>query len=69
MSNLALNLSASAERHPDGVAVRLDDLALSFADLDGATAHLAGLLREKGVQPGDAVAIALPNIPPFAICY
>ncbi len=69
MSNLALNLSSSAQRHPDGVALRLDDLALSFADLDGATAHLAGLLREQGVQPGDAVAIALPNIPPFAICY
>lgn len=69
MTNLAQNLTASAERRPDGVAVRLDDLTMTYAALDGATAHLAGLLRAKGIGPDDKVAISLPNVPPFAVCY
>ena len=69
MTNLAQNLTASAERQPDGVAVRLDDLTMTYAALDGATQHLAGLLRTRGVGPDDKVAISLPNVPPFAVCY
>jgi long-chain acyl-CoA synthetase len=69
VTNLAQNLTASAERQPDGVAVRLDDLEITYAALDGSTAHLAGLLRAKGVEPDDKVAISLPNVPPFAVCY
>jgi long-chain acyl-CoA synthetase len=67
--NLATILTESAERSPDHVAVRLDDAELSYAQLDGATAHLAGLLHEKGVGPGDRVGIMLPNVPHFPICY
>ncbi|HWE33466.1 MAG TPA: long-chain fatty acid--CoA ligase [Solirubrobacteraceae bacterium] len=67
--NLASILTDSAARDPDQVAVKLDDVALTYGQLDGATAHLAGLLRERGVEPGDRVAIMLPNLPHFPICY
>ena len=53
MTNLARNLVASATRAGDGPAVRLGDTVLSFAQLDQASARVAGLLRDHGVQPGD----------------
>ena len=69
MPNLAELLSRSAAEHPDRVAIKLDDRELSYAALDDAAARVAGLLRAKGVRPGDRVGIMLPNVPDFAICY
>ena len=68
-ANLASILSDSASRRRDATALRLDDAELSYATLDGASAHVAGLLRERGVEPGDRVGIMLPNVPYFAVCY
>jgi long-chain acyl-CoA synthetase len=67
--NLALNLTRSAIEHADRVAIRLDDAVLTYAQLDDATKHVAGLLAAEGVQPGDRVAIMLPNVPHFAVLY
>jgi long-chain acyl-CoA synthetase len=67
--NLASILSDSAERFPDKVALKLDELELSYARLDEASARLAGLLRAKGFVRGDRVGIMLPNVPYFAIVY
>ena len=67
--NLALNLTRSVIEHADRVAIRLDDAVLTYAQLDDATKHVAGLLAEHGVQPGDRVAIMLPNVPHFAVLY
>lgn len=66
--NLASILTESAARNPDHVAIKLDD-ELSYAMLDGASAHIAGLLSEHGVGPGDRVGIMLPNVPYFPVCY
>ncbi len=67
--NLAGLLTASAERDPDHVAIKLDDVELSYAALDGASAHIAGLLAEHGFQPGNRVGIMLPNVPYFPVVY
>jgi long-chain acyl-CoA synthetase len=67
--NLASVLTDTAAAHPDNVAVKLDDTELSYKLLDGASAHVAGLLREKGVGAGDRVGIMLPNVPYFPIAY
>jgi long-chain acyl-CoA synthetase len=67
--NLASVLTDTAAAHPNNVAVKLDDTELSYKLLDGASAHVAGLLREKGVGPGDRVGIMLPNVPYFPIVY
>ena len=69
MPNLADLLSRSAAERPDRVAIKLDDSELSYAALDEAAARVAGLLRAKGVQPGDRVGIMLPNVAYFPICY
>jgi long-chain acyl-CoA synthetase len=67
--NIAGNLARSAAAHPDRDAIRLDDTALSYSLLDGATQHVAGLLAGRGVRPGDRVGVMLPNVPHFAVLY
>ena len=67
--NLARNLTESAARDGDHVAIKLDDAEITFAQLDGASAHVAGLLSERGFAAGDRVGIMLPNVPHFPICY
>jgi long-chain acyl-CoA synthetase len=67
MTNVAQMLTDSAAAHADRPAIRLDDLVLSYAALDGATAHMAGLLAERGVQPGESVGLMLPNLPYFPV--
>ncbi|MBA2240996.1 MAG: long-chain fatty acid--CoA ligase [Solirubrobacterales bacterium] len=67
--NLALNLSRSVEEFGERTAVKLDDVELSYAELGGASAHIVGMLREQGVEPGDRVGIMLPNVPYFPVIY
>jgi long-chain acyl-CoA synthetase len=67
--NLAGLLTASAERDPDHIAIKLDDIELSYGALDGASAHIAGLLASQGFAPGDRVGIMLPNVPYFPVVY
>src|SRR4051812_19711137 len=67
--NLAEILTSSAEQHGDRIAIKLDDAELSYALLDGATKHVAGLLHDTGFEVGDRVGIMLPNVPYFAAIY
>src|SRR5947208_1850382 len=67
--NLATILTDTSAKHGDGTAVKLDDVALSYSMLDGASTHVAGLLRERGLQPGERVGIMLPNVPYFPAVY
>jgi long-chain acyl-CoA synthetase len=69
MTNLAELLTHTATRRPESTAVKLDDLELTYAGLDEASARVAGLLRAKGVRPGDRVGVMLPNVPHFAVVY
>src|SRR3954463_14346418 len=67
--HLADPLTLSASARPDDVAVKRDERALTYAALDAEAARAAGLLRAKGVRPGDRVGIMLPNLEYFPICY
>jgi long-chain acyl-CoA synthetase len=53
----------------DRVAVKLDGLELTYDQLDDAVARTAGLLKAKGVAPGDRVGVMLPNVPQFPVAY
>ena len=67
--SLAEMLVEARGRHGDRTAVRLDDTQVTYAQLDDASARVAGLLRDRGVSPGDRVGIMLPNVPYFPIVY
>ncbi len=68
-SNLAANLTATAARTPDAVAMKLDALEVTYAQLDDRSARVAGHLRSVGVRAGDRVGLMLPNVPDFAAIY
>jgi long-chain acyl-CoA synthetase len=67
--NLASIVPESAERDPEHLAIKLDDFELNYQLLDEATARVAGLLKSKGIEPGDRVGIMLPNVPHFPVAF
>lgn len=69
MTNLAANLVTTASEHGDRPAVRLDDHVLTYSDLLAGAAAVAGMLKERGVNPGDRVGLVLPNVPAFPILF
>jgi long-chain acyl-CoA synthetase len=69
MANLASNLVEATGMYRGRVAVRLDDLALTYGDLDERAARAAGLLAARGVRPGDRVGLMLPNVVEFPVLY
>ena len=69
VTNLADNLTKTAEEHADRPAVRLDDMVLTYKEfLDGAR-RVSALLADKGVGPGDRVGLVLPNVPAFPVLF
>src|SRR4051795_12761142 len=69
MGSLANLLTETAAQHGDRPALKLDDAVVPYAQLDEGAARVAGLLKDKGLEPGDRVGIMLPNVPYFAIVY
>jgi long-chain acyl-CoA synthetase len=67
--NLGTILQASREARPEHVAVRHDARTLRYRELDRAARGVATALRERGVSPGERVAILVPNVPEFPIAY
>jgi long-chain acyl-CoA synthetase len=68
-NNLACNLAESAALHPDSAVLRIGDAAMTYGELDAASARVATLLRERGIEAGDRIGLMLPNVPEFAIAY
>ncbi|NYE93793.1 long-chain acyl-CoA synthetase [Psychromicrobium silvestre] len=69
MPNVASILSNSAARQPEATAIKLDEIELSYAALDGLSAKVAGLLAKRGVKPGERVALISPNLPQMPVIY
>src|SRR5690242_10456850 len=67
--SLATLLTDAAAKFADRPALKLDDAVLNYALLDEAATRVAGLLKDKGVAPGDRVGIMLPNVPYFGAIY
>ena len=67
--NLASILTETAEKHGDKTAFKLDDVELNYQMLDEGSARVAGLLKSKGIEPGDRVGLMMPNVPYFPAIY
>ncbi len=67
--NLGTILQASATDYADDIVIRIGDAAMTYAELDRAARGVAAALRDRGIQPGDTVALLIPNVPEFTISY
>ena len=62
-------LDDSAARQPSHACTNFFGKRMSYAAVKEASDRLAAGLQELGVQPGDRVALLLPNSPQFVIAY
>ncbi len=69
MTNLSGFLEKSAQDFPDRTAIVFGDTRLSYPQVNGAANQVANLLVERGIKPGDKVALSCPNLPYFTIVY
>jgi long-chain acyl-CoA synthetase len=60
---LSQALTRSAKNFPDHTALNYMGKKITFKELDGLVNAFARALQEMGIQPGDKVALCLPNIP------
>jgi long-chain acyl-CoA synthetase len=67
--NLAVILSESARSAPDRPVAVFDGGQLTYRQLDQASDRVAANLVATGIEPGDRVALQLPNIPQFLLSY
>ncbi|GGB85266.1 acyl-CoA synthetase [Knoellia flava TL1] len=68
-SNLASHLVRTATSSPDRPALKINGQDVTYGQLHGMAAKLAGALRANGIQPGDRVALILPNVPAFPVAF
>ena len=67
--NLGVILHESASARPDHVAIRLNERDLSYAEVDRQARGIATALLERGIVPGQTVALLIPNVPEFTTAY
>jgi len=67
--NLATILTETAMATPDARVHLFGGTATTYRELDEQSSHFAAGLREAGLDPGDVVALQLPNLPYFLTAY
>jgi long-chain acyl-CoA synthetase len=67
--NISHSVRRAARFFPDHVAIRFEGREIRYAELDRLADRLANALRANGVARGACIAIYLPNLPEFAVCY
>jgi len=67
--NLAVILTETAQSSPERPVAVFDGGQLTYRELDRTSDWLASSLAAAGIEPGDRVALQLPNIPQFLISY
>lgn len=67
--NIAQNVDRAARFFPDKAAILFEGDRLTYSALNAQVNRVANALSAQGVTKGDRVALYLPNIPAFVICY
>lgn len=67
--SLASVLAEAARRYPERTAVVDGELRVTYAQLWREARGYAAALRERGVGPGDTVALLVPNVVDFPRAY
>nr|HET7858545.1 long-chain-fatty-acid--CoA ligase [Caldimonas sp.] len=65
--SLVALLDESFRRYADRTAYKFMGRAISFREVDQASAALAGWLQSRGLARGDRVAVMMPNVPQYPV--
>ena len=68
-NNSASLLNQAAQAFPNKIFLMADDIRMTFGEVDREARKAAHVLRVLGIQPGDVVALLLPNSPLFPVYY
>src|SRR4051794_23572334 len=64
-ANWVDHVARHAYRDPDGVALRFEGRSITWSELHERVGALAAAFAQRGVRPGDRVAILMTNRPEF----
>ncbi len=67
--NIAQHVERARLFWPDKAAIHFEGQEITYAQLNAQANRVANALAAAGVQPGERVALFLPNIPAFAETY
>ena len=67
--NIAQNVERAAIFFPDKTAILFESRHISYKELNQTSNRLANAFAAHGINKGGRVALYLPNIPAFVICY
>ena len=67
--NIAQHIERAAKRFPDKPAILFEGRPITYRQLEAMVNQTANALLANGFGPGDRIALHLPNIPEFAVCY
>ena len=67
--NVAQALERFALNYPDRTALVFGDHRWSYRELDREASALASGLKRLGPEPGEGIALHLPNRPEFILTY
>lgn len=60
-------LEQAAATVPNRVATEMGGVSLTYAEVQAAAVRLASWLQQSGLEPGERVAVLLPNMPEYMI--
>jgi long-chain acyl-CoA synthetase len=67
--SLDASLRQAAATYPDRIAIRFFGRSITYRELEELTNRFANALIGLGVQPGDRVALLMPNCPQMVLAY
>lgn len=67
--NICECLTTTAKLFPDRIAVVFGDRKWTYRELEQKSQTAAGIFQQHGIEPGDRVALMLPNAPSFPVWY
>jgi long-chain acyl-CoA synthetase len=67
--NISQHIERAAKLYPEKDAILFEDRRISYRQLNVFVNQIANAFKAHDIGIGDRVALHLPNIPEFAVCY
>lgn len=69
MTNLISNVAQAADAHATETALWHTDRDISYREFWSLVGRFSAALADRGIEPGDRIALYLPNIPQYVIGF